>query len=130
MKYIRYCLEVAASKDYLYFLFIFVFVCHSLKTYLLVEYNRHNLLFCHNHKIKTGIPFDTDPQPTNSTTFFLILSIYLFWQGGETICWRVCYQWGLPRLVYRLVIVAFFIWAWKMDLKNRLDLIFCHVYNI
>ena len=45
---------------------------------LLVEYNRHNSLFWHNHKIKTGSAFDTDASPTNLTIFRFEVYIYIF----------------------------------------------------
>ena len=35
------------------------------------------------------------------TIFFLFIIIFFFGQFGEAYRWRVCYQRGLPRLVYK-----------------------------
>ena len=41
------------------------------------------------------------PHVTCHRTFnFLILIFFSFWQTGEACQWRVCYQQGLPRLVF------------------------------
>ena len=31
----------------------------------------------------------------------LFFYFFIFFQSGGAIRWRVCYQWGLPRLVYQ-----------------------------
>ena len=43
-------------------------------------------------------------------TFFLLL--LLSGQSGEGYRWRVCYQWGLPRLVFgamKIILVNWFL---------------------
>ena len=40
---------------------------------------------------------------SNFTCHMSCVTYHFLWQSGEASLWRVCYQWGLPRLVIVIV---------------------------
>ena len=42
----------------------------------------------------------------NMAQLYIYFFPLFFWQIGEAFWWRVCYQWGLPRLGYSLTDMA------------------------
>ena len=49
---------------------------------------------------------------------YLILFIFFlfFGQSGEAYRWRVCYQQGLPRLVYNIKGISFYVLFWTIPI--------------